>query len=198
MLSRFGCVTHSVMRGREPFAILAGLVLAAGATAAAAQPFPDAPPDRRERVAGWRIVHGSDEDGGRDVGVSASRGNVRIDYVVNYWRGNGQPFRRANVMRDGENCASEQWNDGDASAGFAPEPDVAGDARRIRARLETHLGTCGVDPVQAARALRGFEPAYARLAAFAESARRYTEAVNCSIEHYPEGEGEVRRRCHRR
>jgi hypothetical protein len=32
----------------------------------------------------------------------------------------------------------------------------------------------------------------------AESARRYTVALYCSIENYPEGPSVVRRRCHRR
>jgi hypothetical protein len=177
---------------------LAVLALAAGGAPAAAQPFPPSPPGRRETVAGWRVVHTYDEDGGRDVGMSTNRERVRIDYYVNYWRGNGGPFRRAAIMRNGENCGGEQWNDGAQSIGFAPEPDVAGDGRRIRERLAGHLAECGVDPAQTERVLRGFAPAFARLAAFAESARRYTQALNCSIEHYPEGPSVVRRRCHRR
>ncbi len=176
---------------------LAVLAVAVAAAAAGAQPFPPSPPDRRETVAGWRVVHVYDEDDGRDVGMSISRENVRIDYFVNYWRGNGRPFRRAAVMREGENCAGEQWNDGETSAGFAPETDVAEDGRQIRQRLAGHLAECGVDPAQAGRVLRGFAPAFARLAAFAETARRHTDAVNCSIEHYPEGERVVRNRCHR-
>ena len=174
------------------------LLAAAAAATAVAQPFPAAPSDRSERVAGWRVVHRSDEDGGRDVGLSVDRDNVRIDYFVDYWRGNGRPFRRASFMFNGENCASEEWNDGEETAGFAPEPDVAAGARRVRARLAGHLATCGVDSAQAGRVLRGFERAFARHAAFAETARRYTEALNCSIEHYPEGEQVVRSRCHGR
>lgn len=183
---------------RKRLRALAVVAALSAATAAAAQPFPPAPPDRRETVAGWRIVHVYDEDGGRDVGMAVDRERVRIDYYVNYWRGNGRPFRHAAIVRDGENCAGEQWNDGDQSAGFAPEPDVAGDGRRLRERLAGHLAECGVDPARAERVLCGFAPAFARLTAFAESARRYTEALNCSIEHYPEGPEVVRRRCHRR
>ena len=178
--------------------VMAALTTLAGATIAMAQPFPPGPRDQRTTVAGWRLEHVYDEDGGRDVGMSTDRENVRIDYYVNYWRGNGRPFRRAAIMRDGENCGGEQWDEGEQSHGFAPESDVAGDGRRIRERLAGHLAECGVDPAQAERVLRGFAPAFARLAVFAESARRYTVALNCSIENYPEGPSVVRRRCHRR
>ena len=180
------------------FWVVAALTALAGTAIATAQPFPPGPRDQRATVAGWRVVHVHDEDGGRDVGMSTYRDGVRIDYYVNYWRGNGRPFQRAAIMRDGENCGGEQWDDGAQPLGFALEPDVAGDGRRIRERLAGHLAECGVDPAQAERVLRGFAAAFARLAVMAESARRYTLAVSCSIEHHPEGPSVVRRRCDRR
>ncbi len=171
--------------------------IAAGTAAANAQPFPPSPPDRRETIAGWRVVHVYDEDDGRDVGMTITRAGIRIEYFANYWRGNGGPYRRVAIARPGANCAGDEWRDPPAARSFPPQPDIAGDGRRLRARLVGYLTECGVSAARANQLLAGFTPAFARLAAFAEQARRHTNAVNCSISNYPEGEAEVRRRCHR-
>ena len=170
----------------------------AAAVPAAAQPFPPQPPDRRETVAGWRIVHVYDEDDGRDVGMTITRAGIRIEYFANYWRGNGRPYWRVSIIRSGAYCAGDQWQGSPGARTFEPETDVAGDGRRLRARLIGYLAECGISPTRANQALRGFMPAFARLAVFAEQARRHTDAVNCSIENYPQGPGRVRRLCHRR
>ena len=181
------------------FALRAALLAVASSTAgyAAGQPLPPSPPDRRETVAGWRVVHVSDEDDGRDVGMRITRGGIRIEYLANYWRGNGTPYRRVSIARSGASCAGEEWQDPPAAHTFPPEPDVATDGRRLRDRLIGYLAECGASAARADQLLEGFAPAFARLAAFAEQARRHINAVNCSISNYPEGEAEVRRRCHR-
>ena len=173
------------------------LLLATASAVASAQPFPPAPPDRRETVAGWRVQHVGDEEMGRDVRMTRDRAGFSIVYSANYWHGNGGPYRNVRIERRGQSCGGAEWRD-DPPQGFAAEPDVAGDGRRLRARLIGHLAECDVGRRQAEQLLQGFEPAFSRLAVFAEQARRNILAVGCSIEHYPEGEDVVRRLCHRR
>lgn len=162
-----------------------------------AQPFPPSPPDRRESVAGWRVEHVYDGDDGRDVGMTIRRGGYRITYYANYWRGNARPYRRASVVRGGETCRSLEWQDDGDDYGFPPDAPEAVLGRAIRDRVASWLVECGAGEGQAERLLRGFSPAFARLAEFADVARRYSRAVNCSIVHYGEPQDEVRRRCHR-
>jgi hypothetical protein len=164
---------------------------------ATAQPFPSMPRDRRETVAGWRVAHVGDEEMGRDVRMTLDRDGVSILYYANYWHGNGGPYRGVRIERRGESCRGEEWHD-EPPRGFRAETDVAGDSRRLRARLIGYLAQCGVGARQAEPLLADFTPAFARMAAFAEQARRHILAVGCSVEHYPEGESVVRRLCHRR
>jgi hypothetical protein len=164
---------------------------------ASAQPFPPSPPDRRETVSGWRVEHVGDEEMGRDVRMTLDRDGFSILYYANYWHGNGGAYRGVRVERRGESCGGEEWRD-EPPRGFRAETDVAGDSRRLRTRLIRYLAQCNVGARQAEPLLRGFTPVFARMAVFAEQARRRILAVGCSIEHYPEGERVVRRLCHRR
>lgn len=173
------------------------LLAAVPVGSASAQPFPPAPPDRRETVAGWRLEHVGDEEMGRDVRMAVDRRGLSILYYANYWHGNGGPSRGVRIERLGASCGGGEWRD-EPARGLAAETDVAGEGARLRARLVDYLGQCGVGTREADPLLRGFAPAFARLAVFAEQARSRILAVGCSIEHYPEGERVVRRLCHRR
>jgi hypothetical protein len=174
---------------------LATLIAVSGA-AGLAQPFPLTPPDRRGTVAGWRVENVGDEEMGRDVRMTLDRGGYSIVYYANYWHGNGGPYRGVRIERRGQSCGGEEWHE-EPPRGFQAETDVAGDNRRLHARLVGYLAQCGVGARQAEPLLQGFTPAFARMAVFAEQARRRILAVGCSIEHYPEGERVVRRLCHR-
>lgn len=184
---------REIKRTGAALALLACLA----AAPVSAQPFPPAPPDRRETVAGWRVEHVADEEMGRDVRMSLDRAGFSIIHYANYWHGNGGPHRGVRIEWRGESCGGGEWRD-DPSRGFATETDVAGDAARLRTRLVDYLAQCDVGTRAADPLLRGFAPAFARMAVFAEQARRRIDAVGCSIEHYPEGESVVRRLCHRR
>lgn len=181
-------------RGSRIGRVALAVLIAASAAASPAQPFPPAPPDRRETVAGWQVVHVNDEDGGRDVGMRLDRGGIRIDYSVNFWRGNGVLYHRAELDRAGTTCHADQWEGAPGERDFR----AAGYEQGFRERLIGYLEACGLERPQAEQALQGFAPAFARLAAFAALAQAHTDALNCSIQHYPEGEEVVRRLCHRR
>jgi hypothetical protein len=182
--------------GPEGGVLALSLLAAFPIASASAQPFPPTPPDRREIVAGWRVEHVGDEEMGRDVRMTLDRGGYSIVYYANDWHGNGGPYRGVRIERRGQSCGGEEWHD-EPPRGFQAETDVAGDSRRLHARLVGYLAQCGVGARQAEPLLQGFTPAFARMAVFAEQARRRILAVGCSIEHYPEGERVVRRLCHR-
>ncbi len=160
------------------FALSAPLLLALCGDGAIshAQPIPPSLVNQSRPVGGWLVVHEAEGDGGRIVRMTRVHDSLLLEYHVAFWRGNGGPFSQASVVRGEGGCGSEDWRRDPTGDIWAPETDMPGVARRVRATLVQALAECGVGPEQMASALGGFESAFGLASAWAEVGRLATLA----------------------
>jgi hypothetical protein len=156
---------------------LALFLIVQGAGASAAQQRPGMLRDLHGRMSGWRIDNVAEDDGGRIVRMTRVEGPYRLAYAVSFWRGNAGPYARASVELPDRSCGEREWHrDPDRPGLWRPETNLAARARAVRSHLTASLVACGVPPAGIARALRGFDAAFALTARWAELARRDTLA----------------------
>ena len=168
---------------------LAAPLLLAAAAGASAQPFPPAPADQTQRIAGWRVAHQAEADGGRIVRMTRMNGGYRLAYHASFWRGNAGPYSGVSVERRGRSCGGQNWKRDPNGAFWRAESDVASVSRTVRASFAEFLAACGRRPRSSEADLAGFERAFALAAEYSEVARVATMAEAEAIESYGREQG---------
>jgi hypothetical protein len=161
------------MAKRALLAASALLLLAAGA--AAQSPDPDSRVYGSENVADFRIEAIAESDGGRLVRMRRKGRGYRIEYYLEFWRGNGGVVVGATFRRG--DCRS-----GDAG-GIQPTEDAMTRAN-LDNRLGEYLRECPLTPAREAELRRAIDRAWPAFSALAERALAATEAENAAIADY--------------
>ena len=137
-----------------------------------------APDDARETsrtVAGWRIRDVSESDGGHLVILSRRAPGWRLDYQLNFWRGNGGVYVGATFQRG--DCRS-----GDAEMLRPPEEALA--RASLDGWIADYLRECPLTPAQETDLRRTLDAAWPLFARRAEEATAAMEAENAAIANY--------------
>ena len=142
---------------------------------AAAPADPDSRIVSSASVAGFRIAAIAESDGGRLIEMKRKGQGYRLEYYLEFWRGNGGVVVGATFRRG--DCRS-----GDAGA-IQPTDDAM-----TRNNLENHLGEylreCPLSPAREAELRRRLDAAWPAFSALAEQALAATVAENVAIENY--------------